>query len=400
MPPLYDLSTLGIHGDDWLAKSADIAPPLHVSTTFRYSSNPDELGTAEHDAPSVDVPPVYSRMAAPNTTRLEAALSAVLKGHAVTYASGLAAFHAMMVFLRPNVVAIGQRDVSGYHGCHGVLDLLKKLYGLKIVDLNDEKSWDAAGLGKGDVVHLETPINPSGEAFNIRAYADKAHARGAYLTVDSTFGPPTLQNPLEHGADCVMHSGTKYLGGHSDMLCGVLVVPGAHQEWFWGLRNERMFLGSTLGNMEGWLGLRSLRTLDLRVKQQSRNAENLVSWLYEMANAGPSVGDSAAAVVAKTVYRVQHASLQKEDFDWLRVQMPNGFGPVFALWLKDEESAKRLPSKLKLFHHATSVGGVESLVEWRRISDPSVDPRLLRFSIGVENWEDLRDDLLHGLNAL
>ncbi|KAK0638337.1 putative trans-sulfuration enzyme C23A1.14c [Lasiodiplodia hormozganensis] len=393
-------STLAIHGDDPFATSIDIAPPLHVSTTFRYSNNPDELLSPPT---SGGRPLVYSRISEPNTTRLEAVLSAVTKGHALTYASGLAAFHAMMVYLRPSVVAIGHGDRAGYHGCHGVLELLKKLYGLKVVDLEDEKAWDEAGLGMGDVVHIETPINPYGEALNIKAYAERAHKRGAYLTVDSTFGPPTLQNPLELGADCVMHSGTKYLGGHSDMLCGVVVVPHSRKEWFEGMWTERMFLGSVLGSLEGWLGLRSMRTLDLRVKMQSRNAESLVAWLDEMTNGKPSDGaseDSAASVTASVVHRIQHASLQKDDFEWLKVQMPNGFGPVFALWMKDEDLARKLPSKLKLFHHATSLGGVESLVEWRKISDPSIDPRVLRFSIGVENWEDLRDDLLQGFKAL
>lgn len=164
-----------------------------------------------------------------------------------------------------------------------------------------------------------------------------------------------------------------------------------------------MFLGSVLGSLEGWLGLRSMRTLDLRVRMQSRNAEALVAWLDEMTNGKSSDGaskDSAASVTASVVHRIQHASLQKDDFEWLKVQMPNGFGPVFALWMKDEDLARTLPSKLKLFHHAASLGGVESLVEWRKISDPSIDPRVLRFSIGVENWEDLRDDLLQGFRAL
>ena len=87
-----------------------------------------------------------------------------------------------------------------------------KLTGVKVVDLFDEKSWDEAGLGKGDIVHVETPVNPYGEAFNLEAFAEKAHKRGALLTVDATFGPPGLQDPLKHGADVVMHSGTKYIG--------------------------------------------------------------------------------------------------------------------------------------------------------------------------------------------
>lgn len=268
------------------------------------------------------------------------------------------------------------------------------MHGLKKVDLHDESSWDAAGLGKGDIVHLETPLNPTGEAYNIAAYAEKAHRRGAILTVDATFGPPGLQDPFLWGADVVMHSGTKYFGGHSDMLCGVLAVQ--KEEWFRGLWTERMHLGSVMGSLEGWLGVRSLRTLELRVMQQSRNTGRLVGWLD-----GAMCGEGAEnAAVRATVHRVQHASLQKEDMVWLKKQMPDGFGPVFVIWMQTSRMARMLPSKLKLFHHATSLGGVESLIEWRRMSDQTVDERVVRVSVGAENWEDLRDDLLEGFKAL
>lgn len=240
------------------------------------------------------------------------------------------------------------------------------------------------------MVHLETPVNPTGEAFEIRKYADKAHRRGAWLLVDATFGPPGLQDPFRWGADVVMHSGTKYLGGHSDMLCGVLAT--RNEKWMAGLRDERVFLGSVMGSLEGWLGVRSLRTLEVRVQRQSSNCEHLVRWLYGSAREKGEVAD--------VVEGVSHASLQQRDMGWLKKQMPNGFGPVFAFTMKNEAMAKRLPSRLHLFHHATSLGGVESLIEWRAMSDQTVDKRLLRVSVGLENWEDLRDDLLQGFKSL
>jgi cystathionine beta-lyase/cystathionine gamma-synthase len=152
-----------------------------------------------------------------------------------------------------------------------------------------------------------------------------------------------------------------------------------------------------MGSMEGWLGLRSLRTLELRVERQSRSTQSLVDWLAsELQKPG--------SAVSQVVDRIQHASLQKEDLagedSWLRQQMPRGFGPVFAIWMKNEEQAKHLPSKLRLFHHATSLGGVESLIEWRAMSDAGVDKRLLRVSVGVEGWEDLRDDLRTAFEVL
>ncbi|KAK9776940.1 putative Pyridoxal phosphate-dependent transferase [Seiridium cardinale] len=384
------LSAQTIHADDYLNSHQAIAPPMHVSTTFRYSRNPDELKQWNNLNP---VNPfdshIYSRDSNPNNTRLEAILTSILHGQCLTYSSGLAAFHAMLVYLNPKRIAIG----GGYHGCHGVIKLLSKLTGLQMLDLDCPDSE----LQKGDVIHVETPLNPTGEARNLEFYRKKADRTGAWLTVDATFGPPPLLDPFLWGADVVMHSGTKYIGGHSDMLCGVLALAPKHSAWVEGLREERLVLGGVLGSLEGWLGVRSLRTLEIRVKKQSHDAEQLVQWLVSEMKKDESP-------VSKVVGEVTHASLQKKDLEgegaWLKKQMPNGFGPVFALKAKQEVEAKRLPSKLHLFHHATSLGGVESLIEWRSMSDKTCDRKLLRVSIGIEGWEDLRDDLLQGFAAL
>jgi len=184
------------------------------------------------------------------------------------------------------------------------------------------------------------------------------------------------------------------------MLCGILVVkPGSEgDKMALGLRFEREFLGSVLGNLEGWLGVRSLRTMELRVLRQSKNADNLVGWLDGCRN-GSITGDEAE-LVRNNVVKVVHASLQKDDEPWLKKQMPNGFGPVFAIWLADSAAARTFPSKLKLFHHATSLGGVESLIEWRRMSDNTVEDTMLRVSVGIEDWNDLRKDIVEGLAAM
>jgi cystathionine gamma-synthase len=268
------------------------------------------------------------------------------------------------------------------------------------VPLDDFAAWDAAGLGKGDVVHIETPINPTGECVDVAKYAKLAHERGAKLTVDATFGPPPLQDPFALGADAVMHSGTKYLGGHSDMLCGVLATK---DEAMWkGLYTERLYLGSMIGSLEGWLGVRSVRTLEVRVERQSESATKLALWIHGLLTGEAQTPEDGKAV-KDTVLTVHHASVQRLDpktGEWIAKQMPNGNGPVFALTMQSELIAKSLPSKLHFFHHATSLGGVESLIEWRRMSDPTVDPRVLRISVGVESWEDLKKDLLRGMKEL
>jgi cystathionine beta-lyase/cystathionine gamma-synthase len=119
--------------------------------------------------------------------------------------------------------------------------------------------------------------------------------------------------------------------------------------------------------------------------RQSENATKLVQWLH-------TAQQDEKSQVSRAVSKVLHASLQTKDLEWIKKQMPGGFGPVFTLFMKDKEKARALPGKLQLFHHATSLGGVESLVEWRKMSDKTVDERVVRVSIGVENWEDLRDD--------
>ncbi|KAH6639590.1 cystathionine gamma-synthase-like protein [Boeremia exigua] len=403
-------ATYGIHADDRTNILTDVAPPIHTSTTFRYPRDPAKL----HPVPEVDgevidlsTPLIYSRLASANINRLETILTPLiyprakeeefesLANHVVSYSSGLSAFHGLLVHVVPKVIAIS----GGYHGCHGVLDLHQRMHGVKTVDLHaDEQAWDASGIGKGDLVHLETPLNPSGEAFSIQKYAERAHARGALLSVDATFAPPGLQDPFQWGADFVMHSGTKYIGGHSDMLCGILATANSPDglNRAQGLRADRIFIGAVLGSLEGWLGVRSLRTLELRVQRQSSNADRLVAWLDDALHGR----NEDAALIQKVVKSVSHASLQKDDFTWLKQQMPNGFGPVFSFCTHEPAQARALPSHLRLFHHATSLGGVESLIEWRRMSDTRVDERLLRVSIGVEHWEDLKEDLLKAFKAL
>jgi cystathionine beta-lyase/cystathionine gamma-synthase len=145
----------------------------------------------------------------------------------------------------------------------------------------------------------------------------------------------------------------------------------------------------------------------VRVEKQAANATKLVKWLDNALNPEKVSGDNPPGSVDDTIIRevlakIEHASLQEDDIKdgWLMKQMPNGFGPVFSITMKEKNFARRLPSKLRLFHHATSLGGVESLIEWRTMTDVKVDNRLLRISIGLEGWEDLKEDLLQGFKAL
>lgn len=389
-PP--SVATLAIHADDThTARTVtDVAPPVHVSTTFHYPRDPSALTpfsdlvaaqAADTSGNPEPLPYIYSRLSAPSSTRLEQILSTLLHGPSTTYSSGLAAFHAVLVRTNPRRISLG----NCYHGCHNVVKIFTRLTGLQTLPLD----CPAEDLHPGDLIHLETPLNPDGTASSIRAYAEKAHSRGALLCVDSTFAPPPLQDPFALGADFVVHSATKYIGGHSDLLGGVVAARDEHQAA--SLRWERMYVGSVMGGLEGWLGLRSIRTLELRVLRQSDSATRLARWLAGLRARDPQI----AAVVA----RVSHASLQEGEA-WLQEQMPSGFGPVFGLHTVRGEQARVLPSRLRWFHHATSLGGVESSVEWRAMTDEFVARTVVRVSIGLEAWEDLRDDLERGLREV
>ncbi|KAL7934402.1 cystathionine gamma-synthase [Trichoderma chlorosporum] len=390
----YHPETLALHVDDELDVSNDVAPPLHVASTFRFPSDPEHLVPLRLRS-AEEKSHVYARLTNPNTTRFEAVLTSLLKAPSLTYTSGLSALLAVLVCLKPRQISIGK----GYPGCHGTIALISGLNGMKKLPLD----CAAKDLEAGDVIFLETPVNPTGVAINIQDFADKAHSRGAVLVVDATFGPPGLQDPFKHGADIVLHSGTKYLGGHSDMLCGVVATN--QQEWYTQLKKERFFLGGVMGSLEGWLGVRSMRTLHLRVMWQSESATKLVQWLDAALQANETNGaqdTSESQIIKATLASVTHASLQTTDLEqgWLKSQMPNGFGPVFSICLKSRSMANRFPSKLKFFSHSTSLGGVESLIEWRTMTDPDADPTLLRVSIGVENWEDLKSDMLQAFSAV
>ncbi|VVT56600.1 uncharacterized protein SAPINGB_P005171 [Magnusiomyces paraingens] len=389
LPENLSIASLQVHADDDLAVTSDVAAPLHVSTTFRYPSNPADLQTAGDlfsalDAGELshnDIPHIYSRYTQPVSSRAEAVLSKIIGGHAVLYSSGLSAFHAAMIYYNPKNVFIG----DGYHGCHGILHILERNNGTKIHSLDA----DPEILQPGDVIHLETPVNPTGLAFDITHYAKIAHDRKAFLVIDATFAPPPLQDPFKWGADLVMHSATKYFGGHSDLLAGVLVTKDPKVETT--LKADRNYIGTITASLESWLLLRSLRTYSYRIKIQAESANAIVKYFYE---------NRAKFPVLKKIY---HSSVQVLDEDqekvaFIKEQLPLGGGPVFSIEVADEEIAKTLPSKTSLFHHATSLGGVESLIEWRAMSDPTIQRTLLRISVGVEDTQDLINDLSQAFN--
>jgi cystathionine gamma-synthase len=339
--------TLAIHADAEVEPGPDVAPPIHLSTTFT-ADNAQEL--------------VYAREAQPTRQRLEAVLSALEGGEAVVYASGQAATTAALLALAPRRVAVAR---GGYHGTHAAIAALARM-GVQQVPLD-------APVGAGDLVWVETPKNPTAELEDVAAHARRAHDAGARLAVDSTFATPILQRPLSLGADLVMHSATKLLSGHSDALCGVLVA--ADPALAAALRSARTVSGAVPGALETWLVLRGVRTLGVRIRRQTETATRLAAWL---------VG---------RVARVWHPSLPGFPRRELGERQMAGPGPILAFELASEAAARAFPRRLRLIREATSLGGVESLVDYRRRHDPEAAPGLLRLSVGLEEFEDLAADL-------
>ncbi|KAH9179895.1 cystathionine gamma-synthase [Lactarius sanguifluus] len=360
------LATDLLHADDQF-HGPEVSPSISVTTTFRQSESPDFTGQDFLQRPELvrgSKADVYSRISQSVSTRVEHVLSKINGGYAITYGSGLAAVYAAFTLLRPRGIAIR----GGYHGVHQIIETYGRDRDIKIVDLDD----DFQGI---DI-----------------------HSCGGRLVVDATFAPPPLQYPFKWGADIIMHSATKYLGGHSDLLSGVLIVKTLEE---WGkLRLDRIALGGVMGSLESWLLLRSLRTLHLRVPRQSANATVLAQWLNKIA-CTPK-GQSFEGVVGGVIKRVWHSSLQKEDASgWSpSQQMEGGHSPTFAILLDSPDVASSLPLSLKYFIAATSLGGVESLIEQRVRSSPGEDPRVVRISVGVEDISDLKEDLRSALQVL
>jgi cystathionine gamma-synthase len=345
----WDIATQAIHGDRLEEACTDIAPPIHVTTTFQRS----EDGFA------------YSREDQPTRKRLETILGLLEHGIAVTYPSGQAAAAAILAQWKPQRIAIDR----GYFGTHELIDAFAKC-GVGRIALTEP-------LARGDLVWLETPKNPGCELEDIAAHVSRAHAAGAQVVVDSTLATPVLQTPLGLGADIVLHSSSKFLSGHSDALGGAVVV--RDEERAAALVREREISGAVPGVLETWLTLRSMRTLAVRIAQQSRTALAVATWLSEH------------------VPHVYYSGLSTHPQNELGRRQMRAAGGMLAFEVDDEKEAQALADSLTLFRRAVSLGGVESLIDWRHEFDPSCPGTLLRASIGLESADDLTVDLRQGL---
>lgn len=357
----------------------DIVPPIHLSTTYERAADGSYPGGR-----------VYSRDQNPSYDQVEAVLTELEGGVAsLLFASGMAAATAPFLALNPGDHVVAPRVM--YWAMRKWLLEFAVPWGLEVEFFDNEGAAQIDSLasllrpGKTKLVWLETPANPTWVLSDIAAVASLAHRSGARLAVDSTVATPVLTRPIEHGADLVMHSATKYLNGHSDVIAGALIT--AHQDdWWQRVRYVRSSLGAMLGPLEAWLLLRGMRTLNVRVEASSRTALHLATQLQ--AHRG----------VIEVLYP---GLVNRPGHDVALRQMEGGFGGMLSIRVAGgADAAIRVAGRLKVWKRATSLGGVESLVEHRAsVEGPGspCPPDLLRLSVGLEAVSDLLADLEQAL---
>ncbi len=331
----------------------------------------------------------YSRTDNPTRTALQQALAALEEGeHALAFASGMAAIDTILRLLQPGDHVVCGDDVYG--GTFRLFDKVLSGYGIQFsfVDTTSVAAVAAAVQPQTRLVWLETPTNPLLQISDIAAIATIAHEQGAWLGVDNTFASPVLQRPLSQGADFVVHSTTKYIGGHSDVVGGAIALRDtAVYEQLKFLQNA---IGAVPGPMDCFLTLRGIKTLALRMRQHSRNALQIAQYLADHP------------AVAQVIYPGLESHPQHE----LAQRQMDGPGGMISFILQGgEPAARQVARATRLFTLAESLGGVESLIELpapmthASVADSplAVDPGLVRISVGIENVQDLIADLARAI---
>jgi cystathionine gamma-synthase len=376
-----DFSTRAIHvGQDFDPTTGAVIPPVYFTTTFVQ----DGIGGFRNGYE-------YARGGNPTRTALEQLLAGLEGGdRGFSFASGLAAEDTLLrAILSPGDHVLMGNDVYG--GSHRLVSRAFIPWGISLstVEMSDLDAVRAAIRPDATkVVWLETPSNPLMKITDIAAVAELAHAVGALVVVDNTFASPYLQQPLSLGADAVVHSTTKYLGGHSDVLGGAVVLPEGD------LAEKVGFLqfgvGAVSGPMDAWLTIRGIKTLAVRMDRHSSNAQTIAEKL----------------VGHPKLTRVYYPGLPDHPGHDLAARQMKSFGGMISIQFADGPTARRFAESMTLFQLAESLGGVESLVCYpAEMTHASVKGTLLevpdsvvRLSVGIEGVDDLLDDLLGALD--
>ncbi|MBL9095276.1 MAG: PLP-dependent transferase [Planctomycetaceae bacterium] len=382
--PNWSFRTRAIHiGQENDAATGAVVPPLHVASTF-VQHHPGEW--REFD---------YSRSGNPTRKAFETTLASLEAGcGALAFASGMAATHCVTMLLEAGDHILAGADIYG--GSYRLLHKICNRSGISVtlVDTTNHDALEKAFTPKTKLLWLESPGNPLMSISDIAGCAEIGHKHGALVGIDSTFATPVLTRPLELGVDVVMHSATKYIGGHSDLLGGALVV--REPELLKRLYFTQNATGGVMSAFDAFLASRGLKTLDLRVREQSRTALRLAE----------------ALAADKRVAKVHYPGLPSHPgHEIAQRQMQGGFGAMLSFeTVGDFTQTKRVCESTKLFQLAVSLGAVESLIEQpASMSHASYDPAdrkkhgitdgLIRLSVGLEEFDDLWQDLDQALTT-
>jgi cystathionine beta-lyase/cystathionine gamma-synthase len=352
-----------------------VVQPIHLATTYA------QEGVGKHKGYE------YSRSGNPTRAALEECLAALEDArHCLAFSSGLGAETTLLLLLNPGDHVVYMEDVYG--GTYRLFDKVFRRYGLTFsaVDAADVDAVESAITPATKMVWLESPTNPLLRVVDIDAVSEVAHSHGAMVCVDNTFATPYLQQPLHLGADVVVHSSTKYIGGHSDVVGGAIMTN--HDELEKQLRFHQNALGAVPSPFDCWLLLRGIKTLALRVERQSTNAMEI----------------AVALEKHPSVTRVHYPGLQAHPGHAVAARQMRMFGGMVSFEVAGEAAALRVLERLKLFALAESLGAVESLAEhparMTHASMPAAERKraglgegLIRLSIGVEDVADLIGDL-------
>jgi cystathionine gamma-synthase len=373
-PATHGFETLAIHaGQDPDPTTGAVITPIYQTSTYAQSA------VGEHQGYE------YSRSGNPTRTALETCLAALERGsRGLAFASGLAAEDCLLrTALAPGDHVVIPDDAYG--GTYRLFARVAEKWGVRFtpVHLSDNAAVAAAMTPETKLVWVETPTNPLLGIADIAGLAAVAHDGGARLVVDNTFASPYLQQPLTLGADVVVHSTTKYMGGHSDVIGGALVVADA--ELGEELAYHQNAMGAVAGPFDAWLVLRGAKTLAVRMRQHCANAQRVV----EMLTAHPAVT------------RVLYPGLPDHPGHELASKQMRDYGGMVSFLVADEEAALRVVARTTVFTLAESLGGVESLIEHPgKMTHASVagsplevHPALVRLSVGIEDADDLVEDL-------
>jgi cystathionine gamma-lyase len=377
---MHGFATLAIHaGQDADPATGATVVPIYATSTYT------------QEAPGRHKGYEYSRSGNPTRSALETCLAALEDGErGLAFASGLAATTAVLSLLKPGDEVAAAADLYG--GTFRLLERVFRPWGLVARYTEDASPAGFARIitPKTKLVWIETPTNPLLQVVDIAAVADLAHKAGAPLAVDNTFASPYLQQPLRLGADLVVHSTTKYLGGHSDVVGGAVV--GA-RELLQPIAFYQNAAGGVPGPFDAWLTLRGIKTLAVRMERHCANARRLAGWLAEQPG----------------VRRVYYPGLPSHPGHELARRQMRDFGGMMSVSLKGgKDAALRLLTRTKLFSLAESLGGVESLIghpaTMTHASIPAevrqargIDDGLVRLSVGIEDVDDLQADLQQAL---